>query len=204
LPPSLRRPNRSPTPTGRSTAVRIRRRTVASLQRSRRPTSSTDTVPADGTLPSGNRGLSSSPPGAIPAITLSASSGIGTRLAGSSSTAARSAPRAPRVLRMPIVPSSGRFPDPQAVGVIATALSGTTPPDQRDPIVLGAPACRSGPHLLDGARMTSRRAGPAVTAFVLASGCDPVINVYGSFFPAWALCLLVGGGGAGALRVVFA
>jgi hypothetical protein len=105
---------------------------------------------------------------------------------------------------MPIVPSSGRFPDPQAVGVIATALSGTTPPDQRDPIVLGAPACRSGPHLLDGARMTSRRAGPAVTAFVLASGCDPVINVYGSFFPAWALCLLVGVGVAGALRVVFA
>jgi hypothetical protein len=52
--------------------------------------------------------------------------------------------------------------------------------------------------------MTCRRSGPAVAAVVLATGCDPMINVYGSFFPAWAFCLLVGVVVAGVLRVVFA
>jgi len=52
--------------------------------------------------------------------------------------------------------------------------------------------------------MTPRRSVPAVAALVLASGCDPVVNVYGSFFPAWVLCLLAGVVIAGILRVVFA
>lgn len=52
--------------------------------------------------------------------------------------------------------------------------------------------------------MTSRRSGPVVAALVLATGCDPVVNVYGSFFPAWVLCLLAGVAVAGVLRVVFA
>jgi YtcA family len=65
-------------------------------------------------------------------------------------------------------------------------------------------ACRGVRLLLDGARMTCRRSGPAVAAVVLATGCDPMINVYGSFFPAWAFCLLVGVVVAGVLRVVFA
>ena len=60
------------------------------------------------------RVLSSSTPGAIPAITLSASSGIGRRLAGSRLDGGSPAPRAPRVLRMPITPSSGRCAGPPA------------------------------------------------------------------------------------------
>jgi YtcA family len=52
--------------------------------------------------------------------------------------------------------------------------------------------------------MTCRRSGLGVAAVVLATGCDPMINVYGSFFPAWAFCLLVGVVVAGVLRVVFA
>ncbi len=52
--------------------------------------------------------------------------------------------------------------------------------------------------------MTCRRCGPAVAALVLATGCDPVVNVYGSFFPAWVFCLLIGVVGTGVLRVVFA
>ena len=27
---------------------------------------------------------------------------------------------------------------------------------------------------------------------VLAAGCDPVIDVFGSFFPAWVVCMTVG------------
>ena len=52
--------------------------------------------------------------------------------------------------------------------------------------------------------MIPRRSAPAVAALVLASGCDPVVNIYGSFFPAWTLCLLIGVAVAGVLRVVFA
>ena len=43
-----------------------------------------------------------------------------------------------------------------------------------------------------------------VAPAVLAAGCDPIVNVYGSFFPAWAICLLAGVVGAGLLRVAFA
>ena len=32
------------------------------------------------------------------------------------------------------------------------------------------------------------------------TGCDPVLNIFGSFFPAWVICILVGLGLAIALR----
>ena len=49
----------------------------------------------------------------------------------------------------------------------------------------------------------------AVHAVVLtrgaaASGCDPVMNVFGSFFPAWVICTIVGIVFALALRVLLA
>jgi hypothetical protein len=39
---------------------------------------------------------------------------------------------------------------------------------------------------------------------LLTSGCDPEVNVYGSFFPAWVLALAVGGLLTAALRWVLA
>lgn len=27
---------------------------------------------------------------------------------------------------------------------------------------------------------------------LLAAGCDPIVNIYGSFFPAWVICLIAG------------
>ena len=39
---------------------------------------------------------------------------------------------------------------------------------------------------------------------LLARGCDPIINVYGSFFPAWVVCLVVGVLFTVLLRLVFA
>jgi hypothetical protein len=41
-------------------------------------------------------------------------------------------------------------------------------------------------------------------AALLLSGCDPSINFYGSFFPAWIWCLLLGLAGTLLLRFVFA
>jgi hypothetical protein len=56
--------------------------------------------------------------------------------------------------------------------------------------------------------MTARRPGSphlgASVAAVLLTGCDPLINVYGSFFPAWVVCLLIGIGLTAVLRLVFA
>jgi len=43
-----------------------------------------------------------------------------------------------------------------------------------------------------------------VAALVLATSCDPILNVYGSFFPAWIVCLLTGIVLAALLRIVFA
>jgi hypothetical protein len=43
-----------------------------------------------------------------------------------------------------------------------------------------------------------------VALVLLLSGCDPVINLYGSFFPAWVVCLLTGIALAALLRMVFA
>ena len=44
----------------------------------------------------------------------------------------------------------------------------------------------------------------AIAPLLMATACDPIINVYGSFFPAWVLCLLTGVVGAVLLRFVFA
>ena len=48
------------------------------------------------------------------------------------------------------------------------------------------------------------RLAATVAVVTLASGCDPVVNFYGSFFPAWALCLITGVILATVLRFVFA
>lgn len=42
-----------------------------------------------------------------------------------------------------------------------------------------------------------------MVASVLAAGCDPVIEIQGTFFPAWLLCMIVGVVLAVALRPVF-
>jgi YtcA-like protein len=44
----------------------------------------------------------------------------------------------------------------------------------------------------------------AVAPVVLTTACDPIVNIYGSFFPAWVLCLLTGVASAAGLRFVFA
>ena len=44
----------------------------------------------------------------------------------------------------------------------------------------------------------------AVGPLVAVTACDPIVNVYGSFFPAWVLCLLTGVACAVVLRFVFA
>jgi hypothetical protein len=36
-----------------------------------------------------------------------------------------------------------------------------------------------------------------------SAGCDPVVNVFGSFFPAWVVCMIAGVGLAAAIRPVF-
>jgi YtcA-like protein len=36
-----------------------------------------------------------------------------------------------------------------------------------------------------------------------AAGCDPIVNIQGSFFPAWILCMLVGLVGTAAGRQAF-
>ena len=39
----------------------------------------------------------------------------------------------------------------------------------------------------------SQRRGCGVAIPILAvGGCDPIINIYGSFFPAWVVCLVAG------------
>jgi hypothetical protein len=62
---------------------------------------------------------------------------------------------------------------------------------------------------LDGtvAVITGRGSGidrGVVALALLASGCDPIVNVYGSFFPAWVVCLVVGVFLTVLLRLVFA
>lgn len=53
--------------------------------------------------------------------------------------------------------------------------------------------------------MQPRAVRAAVAALaVAASGCDPVLNVFGSFFPAWVVCAVTGIALALALRMVFA
>jgi YtcA family len=40
--------------------------------------------------------------------------------------------------------------------------------------------------------MTSRVAGGAAFVVLCSAACDPVLNVAGSFFPAWMVAMLVG------------
>lgn len=48
------------------------------------------------------------------------------------------------------------------------------------------------------------RLAAIVAVVTCASACDPVVNFYGSFFPAWAVCLITGAALAAALHFVFA
>jgi hypothetical protein len=43
-----------------------------------------------------------------------------------------------------------------------------------------------------------------VALTLLMTGCDPTINLYGTFIPAWLICMAAGTAGAVALRYVFA
>jgi hypothetical protein len=52
-------------------------------------------------------------------------------------------------------------------------------------------------------RVTLRRLEAAALAF-LAGGCDPILNIQGSFVPAWMVCLVVGVSLAIVLRYVLA
>jgi hypothetical protein len=46
---------------------------------------------------------------------------------------------------------------------------------------------------------------PLLTATVLVTtGCDPIVNFYGSFFPAWVVCVVLGLFLASLLRWLFA
>jgi len=57
-------------------------------------------------------------------------------------------------------------------------------------------------------RMRSWRQPAALSAICLmsaaVSGCDPVVDLEGAFFPSWMLCLLGGVLGAAALRPLLA
>lgn len=52
-------------------------------------------------------------------------------------------------------------------------------------------------------RVILRRLEAAPLAF-LAGGCDPIVNIQGSFFPAWMVCLVIGVSLAFVLRYLFA
>jgi len=43
-----------------------------------------------------------------------------------------------------------------------------------------------------------------VLLILLTTGCDPVVNFYGSFFPAWVVCIVLGISLAALLRWLFA
>ena len=43
----------------------------------------------------------------------------------------------------------------------------------------------------------------AAALALVAGGCDPVINVFGSFFPAWVVCMVAGTALTLALRPLF-
>ncbi len=46
-------------------------------------------------------------------------------------------------------------------------------------------------------------AGMLVGMLLLSTGCDPSINLYGSFFPAWIWCLALGAGLTVVAHLVF-
>ena len=43
-----------------------------------------------------------------------------------------------------------------------------------------------------------------VVAGIIATGCDPIVNIQGSFFPSWIVCMAVGGVLTALLRQLFA
>ena len=45
---------------------------------------------------------------------------------------------------------------------------------------------------------------PASAAAALAAGCDPILNIQGSFFPAWIVCMTVGVALTALVRQLFA
>ncbi len=53
-------------------------------------------------------------------------------------------------------------------------------------------------------RILPLRGFSALVLALLAAGCDPIVNIYGSFFPAWAICLVAGILFTVLLRLIFA
>jgi hypothetical protein len=51
--------------------------------------------------------------------------------------------------------------------------------------------------------VTLRRADTVALALLVA-GCDPILNVQGSFFPAWMVCLVIGAAATALFRYLFA
>ena len=69
----------------------------------------------------------------------------------------------------------------------------------------GAPACVPTLRMAPQHHRRNRAPGPASGAALVlcAAGCDPVLNVAGSFFPAWMVSMLLGVGLTVAARYVF-
>jgi hypothetical protein len=61
---------------------------------------------------------------------------------------------------------------------------------------------------VDGETSVARSRLPWVAACTLAcigaAGCDPILNIQGSFFPAWIVCMALGGVLTVVLRQLFA
>ena len=43
----------------------------------------------------------------------------------------------------------------------------------------------------------------AIALILFATGCDPIVSVQGSFFPAWMLCIVIGIGLTVSVRYLF-
>lgn len=66
------------------------------------------------------------------------------------------------------------------------------------------PASTAAPRYPMRARVGNRQASLLATALpLLVAGCDPVVEIQGTFFPAWLLCMIVGVVLAVALRPLF-
>jgi hypothetical protein len=55
----------------------------------------------------------------------------------------------------------------------------------------------------DADALTSVIARAAAVAPLLLAGCDPIVEIQGTFFPAWLLCMIVGVVATVALRPLF-
>ena len=53
-------------------------------------------------------------------------------------------------------------------------------------------------------RVRLPRVAVGALACLGAAGCDPTVNVLGSFFPSWIVCMAAGGAVTAVLRQVFA